>query len=82
MEAIREIADIQNKKLSINIPDTFRYERVEVVILPVLTGSIIEKKNGGSLRGRLRKYANKSLIRNESSAWRDAVEDTHENSGC
>ncbi len=82
MEAIRKVVDVYNKKLSINIPDTFPYDKVEVVILPVLTESIIDNKNGSSRRGKLRKYANKSLIGNESSAWRDTVEDIHENSGC
>ena len=36
--------------------------------------SIIESKNGRSLRGALKKYTDKTLVNKESDTWINAVE--------
>lgn len=80
MEAIREIVDIQNNQLSMRIPASFNYDRVEVVILPLPASKRKINKVKKSSRGSLRQYANKSFIEKESSAWSDSMEKKHEDS--
>ena len=82
MEAIREIVDIRNNYLSMRIPDTFNYNRVEVVILPLPTENAMKTKEKKSSRGALKQYSNNALIAKESGAWCNSIEAKHENSGC
>lgn len=82
MEAIREIVDIHNNQLSIRIPDTFNYDRVEVLIFPLPIERGRSTSTLKSSRGALRKYANEALVSKEESAWSDVMEEKYENSGC
>ena len=42
--------------------------------------AIRESKNGRSLRGALKKYADKTLVNKESYAWINTVEEKYRNS--
>ena len=44
MEALRRIVNLDNLRRTIDIPSTFNYEKVEILILPVEVHAI-EKKN-------------------------------------
>jgi len=52
MEAIRQIVNVKNKALKINLPDDFEAEKVEVIILTV-EDEKLQKKSISKLRGKL-----------------------------
>ena len=51
MEAIRQIMDVKNNSLNINLPKDFKANKVEVIVLPIEEKSNI--KGIASLRGKL-----------------------------
>ncbi|HDR51687.1 MAG TPA: hypothetical protein ENN90_08735 [Mariniphaga anaerophila] len=52
MEAIRQIVNVKNKALKINLPDDFEAKKVEVIILTV-EDEKLQKKSISKLRGKL-----------------------------
>lgn len=78
MEFIRRTVNSKVLESLLDLPDSMKNRRVEVIVFPVDEG----KKSGNhneTLGGRLNKYANPSLRQLEKSAWSIAVEDKHEN---
>ena len=51
MQAIRQILDVNNNILSINLPDNFKANKVEVIILPI-TDKLKKIKKNLSLKFR------------------------------
>lgn len=53
MQAIRQIIDVKSQSLNINLPDDFKANKVEVIILP-MDDKQAKTKGTASLRGRLK----------------------------
>ena len=86
MEFVRQIVDSNNLEPFINLPPSFHDVQVEVIVLPVeikntnLTASssfpsqdTFIKPVKHSAFGRLKAYANRSLIQYEEGAWEKAA---------
>jgi len=69
MKAIRKIIDANQLSSIIDLPDTMRNQKVEIIILPT-TENIHQPQ---SMKGILKKYANPKLIAQEKSAWENAI---------
>ncbi|MFP4697410.1 MAG: hypothetical protein ACLFMO_01745 [Eubacteriales bacterium] len=79
MEALRQIIDSETLQKIIDIPDSFKNKKLELLILPVediYSGEVPTNK----ARGYLNKYENIELINEEKSAWKKAVQEKHGNS--
>jgi len=86
MEFIRKIIDSSTLASILDLPSSFQHVQVEVIVLPVdekkfgLKASSSVYDSGVSLNdvkhtayGRLKAYANPSLIPEEEGAWERAV---------
>ena len=51
MKALRQILDVKNHSLNINLPNDFNADKVEVIILPLEEKT--KKKGVANLRGKL-----------------------------
>lgn len=51
MQALRQIIDVKNHSLNINLPNDFNADKVEVIILPLDEKK--QKKGAANLRGKL-----------------------------
>jgi hypothetical protein len=72
--AIRNILRVKDKKVTIELPNNFNFEEIEVIILP--HGE--EKKSSDqkkSLKGIFQKYADSPKISQEKQAWKNRVKD-------
>lgn len=59
MEAIRQIVEVKNHKISITLPDYFTADEVEVIILPKSNNVEIPQWQIDQVRERTEKYLNK-----------------------
>ena len=86
MEFIRQIVDSSALTSILDLPPSFQDVQVEVIVLPVdgkknnLKASSLVSGSGVSLKdvkhtayGRLKAYANPSLIQEEKGTWERAV---------
>ena len=84
MEALRNIYTVKDKKITIEIPENFNYDSVEVIILPLkkviktkekelnnlLSSNETDENKSISLAGKLSNYAKPELIEKETDlAW-------------
>jgi len=76
MEHIREVVDSEILYGILNVPDSMRGQKVEVIVLPLPE----EKEHSSSAFGCLRKYANPALVSEEKGAWERAAVKKYENS--
>ncbi|MFW6248972.1 MAG: hypothetical protein ACOC4J_04295 [Bacteroidota bacterium] len=72
MRAIRQIIEVKNQRLNIDLPNNFNAEKVEVIILPFEEKS--SKKGNASLRGKLNLTAKQykdfqEEVRNSREGW-------------
>ncbi|MDR3365067.1 MAG: hypothetical protein LBS91_09040 [Clostridiales Family XIII bacterium] len=77
MEAIRKIIDSEAIAGAVALPGSLRHKKVEILVFPVSEDSrnVHEKR---SVFGALKKYANPSLIEQESAAWATAAASEYE----
>ncbi|MBF0242815.1 MAG: hypothetical protein HQK64_10130 [Desulfamplus sp.] len=77
-QAIREIRTVDNGQITLNLPQTFWGQEVEIIILTVNSQKhdkqTLNKKN---LQGCLNKYAKPELIETEKNAWFDSIKDKY-----
>ncbi len=78
MEFVRVVKNSDDLANIIDIPKGLRNRKVEVIILPYLDRTEIDKTKQKSLRGVLSKYKNETLRDKESEAWPSAMVDKHE----
>ncbi|MBF0224392.1 MAG: hypothetical protein HQK76_02960 [Desulfobacterales bacterium] len=74
MQAIREIRNVKEGRIILNLPHIFWGQQVEIIILPMQDKAPRSQK---SLKGCLQKYANPELIEIEKDAWGQEVEDKY-----
>ncbi len=55
MEAYREIIDLKDNSLQINLPAKFKNGKVEVIVLPLEEENIIQKRKPSDFRGCISK---------------------------
>ena len=82
MNFVRKVANSNILASIIDIPESLRNKKVEILIFPyenVDSEANIDQKPKRA-RGLLEKYKNKELQDKENSAWPEAVVDKHENS--
>ena len=90
MEFVRQIINSNSLKPFINLPPSFHDVQVEVIVLPVeikktnVTASSSFPNQDTSIKpvkhsafGRLKSYANPSLIAEEEGAWEKAAAEKH-----
>lgn len=54
MEAIREIVEVKEGKVTLQLPESFTAKRVELIVLPAEeTNPTVKKQKISSLRGKL-----------------------------
>ena len=75
MEFVRQVVD-SNILDKLDLPQSLRNRKVEIIILPIDTDSTYEK-NVDDIAGILSAYKNPDLIPYEKKAWADAMEDKH-----
>lgn len=73
MKVIRTVQTVKNGQISLNLPEEFSGQEVEIIILKKEEFSIKKK----SLKGALQMYANPELIPLESQAWENAVQEKY-----
>ncbi|GBR72642.1 hypothetical protein NO1_0145 [Candidatus Termititenax aidoneus] len=80
MEAVRQIVDADRLVDIVDIPESMKCRKVEIIILPDLATETKPKINKEALKkafGSLHKYANPNLIPLEKKAWEIAVKDKY-----
>jgi len=83
MDFVRQVVNSNSLKSVLNLPPSFRNVQVEVIVLPVdKTVTVASSPSGSydarkpvkhSAFGRLKAYANPSLIPEEKGAWEKAT---------
>ena len=73
MEFVRKVVNSDSISSIIDLPSSFKGKKVEIIVLPFARTRKKENINK-SLMGALKKYADKSLIEKEQTAWKKAVE--------
>ena len=73
MEAVREIAHVHERRVTLTVPAAMDDRDVEVIILPVQGTAKPARRTPGSLRGRLKAYANPAFICEEPRVWGTAA---------
>ncbi|MDR2595805.1 MAG: hypothetical protein LBC76_00650 [Treponema sp.] len=83
MDFVRQVVNSNSLTSVLNLPSSFRDVQVEVIVLPVdKTVPIVSSPSGSydarkqvnhSAFGRLKAYANPSLIPEEKGAWEKAA---------
>jgi len=82
VEFIRKVANSDMLADVMDLPESFRNKKVEILIFPyenMNTDDSTDRKSKKA-RGLLEKYKNKELQDLENGAWAKAVEDKYENS--
>ncbi|BBW97682.1 hypothetical protein MKY25_16445 [Geobacillus sp. FSL W8-0032] len=79
MDFVRVIKNSNDLEKFIDIPESLKNRKVEVIILPYADEENSEQSEKRSLRGALSKYRNGGLQAQESDAWSQAVVDQYEN---
>ena len=76
MQAIREYQTVKDGKISLQLPDSFWGQEVEIIVLPLedIDKKFTKKK---SLRGCLSQYAKPEFMEKEKEAWQEAVKEKH-----
>ncbi len=80
MQFIRKIANSDILSGIIEIPNSLKNRKVEILIFPFddsTEGETLKRKDK-SAKGTLTKYRNAELINQESSAWEAAMREKHE----
>jgi len=81
MEALREIAHINGRLLTLTVPPGLDNRDVEVIVLPVeQTDMRLPRSTPADQRGRLREYADSAKIAVEGTVWQESVADKHASS--
>lgn len=75
MEATRAVVDAERLANIIDLPESLKKRKVEVIVLPV--GDDATAQPGKSMKGYLKTYANPDLIGQEKKAWEKAVAEKH-----
>ncbi|MCL2411083.1 MAG: hypothetical protein FWC97_05505 [Treponema sp.] len=73
MEFVRHIVNSNTLSPIFTLPPSFQNMEVEVIVLPVDKRKVSTKVINHSAFGRLKAYANPSLLSEEASAWEEAV---------
>ena len=79
MEFVRQIVDSNTLKQVLTLPPSLHDSQVEIIVLPLdnheagLTAPSSSRPVNHSSYGRLKAYANPSLIPEEEGAWEKAV---------
>jgi hypothetical protein len=60
MQALREIHDVTLNQVTINIPQTFPFKRVEIVVLPMTTELPTSKKDPWQATNKFREQLKRS----------------------
>ncbi len=79
MDYFRQTVDSEMLSGFLNLPDSMRKKRVEVIILSD-DGDEPQRQISGEAYGALRQYANPGLFPLEKGAWERAVKKKYENS--
>jgi len=74
MQTIREIRTVWEEQIVLNLPNIFRGQKVQIIVIPVQNERHFRKK---SLRGCLQEYAMPERIADEEEAWQEAVREKH-----
>ena len=78
MEAIRKIVDADKLSAIVELPNSMKNKKVEVIILPTTDNAKV-KNPVKSIKGILNKYANPDLVSQEKGAWSKAAVQKHGN---
>lgn len=81
MQAVRDIIHVDSNRISHDLPVEFSNMTVELIVLPFdqdKERSDSPVREGKSMRGALKKYANPTRIVHEKDAWRGAVRNKYE----
>jgi len=78
MEALRKVVDGTDLIKIIDVPESFKKKKLEVIIIPLDEESAnqVELKRPGALKD----YKREGLIEKEKTAWEIAVREKYENS--
>lgn len=76
MDYLRKTVDSSELSSVFDLPVELRNRKVEVIILPLESGRG-KKPHIKSAKGCLKKYANPTLISEESGAWARAAEEKY-----
>jgi hypothetical protein len=79
MEALRQIVDSEELQKIINLPDSFKNRKLELVVLPA-GDEKTDEESPKRAKGFLNRYKNIELIKEEELAWEKAVLEKHGNS--
>lgn len=82
MNFVRKVANSEILVSVIDIPESLRNRKVEILIFPYEEANVQNDKEHETkrVRGLLEKYKNKELRDMENGAWAKAVVDKYENS--
>jgi hypothetical protein len=82
MNFVRKIANSDLLAGIINIPQSMRHKKVEIIVLTYEEEGNENQKTVSKMnvKGLLQKYANVNYLPLEQSAWKEAVRESHENS--
>ena len=76
MEAIREIVDVKEGKITLQLPKSFTAQRVELIVLPSQDTSPPKKQKISTLRGKLAKKPEAELdqqLRQLRDEWENDI---------
>ncbi|MDR1135062.1 MAG: hypothetical protein LBL49_02625 [Clostridiales Family XIII bacterium] len=76
MDYVHQVIDSDRLVGALDLPNTFKGRKVEVIILPVQETNALRSSEKSSF-GCLQKYAHPSLANKERDAWEQAVEEKH-----
>lgn len=78
MSFYRKIIDSDLLNNIIDLPAQLKNKQIEMILLPITDNTPLSKNNKGA-RGMLEKYKDVSLLKQEGTAWGDAIEEKYEN---
>ena len=76
MEAIREIVDVKDGKITLQLPDSFTAQRVELIVLPSEENASIPRQKISTLRGKLAKKSEAEIdeqLRHLRDEWESNI---------
>lgn len=76
MYAVRTVQNISSERITIEVPEAFWGQEVEIIIFPL---QVIRSQHKQSLRGCLKQYAKPELIDKEATAWQEAIREKYAN---
>ena len=76
MNALRQIRRIDTTHITLELPQAFYGQEVEIIILPLQNDALLPQK---SMYGCAQQYANPALIPLEDEAWANAAQERYEN---